>query len=55
MSRLRQRYRAREVALAFACLAPSLIIFATFFYLPFFRMLDWGRYKSQRGGSATAT
>ena len=36
--------------MAFGFLAPSLIIFAVFFYLPFFRLLDWGRYKSQRGG-----
>ena len=40
----------KEVGLALTFLAPSLIIFSVFFYLPFIRLLDWGRYKSQRGG-----
>ncbi|HMS90280.1 MAG TPA: sugar ABC transporter permease [Acidimicrobiales bacterium] len=49
ISRFR-RYTLKEAGLAFAFLAPSLIIFTVFFYLPFFRLVDWGRYKSERGG-----
>ena len=45
-----RRYTLKEAGLAFAFLAPSLIIFTVFFYLPFFRLVDWGRYKSERGG-----
>jgi sn-glycerol 3-phosphate transport system permease protein len=46
----RRPYRAREVALAFLFLAPSLAVFVAFFYLPFIRLLNWGTYKSLRGG-----
>ena len=48
----RQRYNAKEVGLAALFLAPSLAVFVTFFYLPFFRLLGWGRYKSVRGGQS---
>lgn len=51
IERLR-RYDAKEVALAFAFLAPSLAVFAAFFYLPFFRLLGWGTYESERGGAS---
>ncbi|MEO6629487.1 MAG: sugar ABC transporter permease [Aquihabitans sp.] len=46
------RYRAKEVLLAVAFLGPSLAVFVTFFYLPFFRLLQWGTYKSVRGGQS---
>lgn len=50
MRSLHRRHTTKEVGLALAFLAPSLIVFTVFFYLPFFRLLDWGRYKSERGG-----
>lgn len=50
--RRRIRYRGKDVALAYALLLPSFLIFAIFFYLPFFRLLNWGRYQSLRGGQA---
>jgi sn-glycerol 3-phosphate transport system permease protein len=46
----RRPYDPREVGLAAAFLAPSIAVFALFFYYPFFRLLGWGTYKSQRGG-----
>ena len=48
----RQRYRPKELLLALAFLGPSLVVFFTFFYLPFFRLLQWGTYKSVRGGQS---
>jgi len=50
--RRRSKYNAKEVGLAAAFLAPSLIIFALFFYLPFIRLLQWGTYRSVRGGES---
>jgi sn-glycerol 3-phosphate transport system permease protein len=50
--RSRPKYHAKEVGLAALFLAPSLAVFVTFFYLPFFRLLGWGRYKSVRGGQS---
>src|SRR5690606_39846200 len=47
----RKRYKAKEVGLAAAFLAPSMAVFAVFFYLPFIKLLGWGRYKSERGGA----
>lgn len=52
MSRGRARYKPKEVALAAALLAPSIAVFVTFFYLPFFRLLQWGTFKSVRGGKS---
>jgi len=46
----RKAYKPKEVGLAFLFLAPSLAVFVMFFYLPFFRLLQWGTYKSVRGG-----
>jgi sn-glycerol 3-phosphate transport system permease protein len=48
----RQRYDAREVGLAALFLAPSILVFAAFFYYPFIRILGWGTYRSQRGGQS---
>lgn len=48
----RRPYRAKEVGLAFLFLAPSLAVFVAFFYLPFIRLLNWGTYKSVRGGAS---
>jgi sn-glycerol 3-phosphate transport system permease protein len=50
--RSRKRYDPKEVGLAALFLAPSLVVFAVFFYYPFFRLLGWGTYKSQRGGAS---
>lgn len=50
--RSRKRYKPKEVGLAFLFLAPSLAVFVTFFYLPFIRLLQWGTYKSVRGGQS---
>lgn len=48
----RAEYNAKEVGLAAAFLAPSIAVFVAFFYLPFFRLLGWGTYKSVRGGQS---
>ncbi len=48
----RVKYNAKEVGLAAAFLAPSIAVFVAFFYLPFFRLLGWGTYKSVRGGQS---
>lgn len=48
----RQKYDPRELGLAFLFLAPSFAVFITFFYVPFFRLLQWGTYKSVRGGQS---
>jgi sn-glycerol 3-phosphate transport system permease protein len=50
--RRRTKYKPKEVGLAVLFLAPSLAVFVTFFYLPFFRLLQWGTYKSVRGGKS---
>lgn len=46
------RYDAKEVGLAALFLTPSLVVFVAFFYLPFIRLLQWGTYKSVRGGES---
>jgi len=51
-SRKEKKYEAKEVGLAFLFLAPSIAVFATFFYLPFVRLLNWGTYESVRGGAS---
>lgn len=45
-------YDAKEVGLAALFLTPSLVVFVVFFYIPFFRLLQWGTYKSVRGGES---
>lgn len=47
----RKKYRGKEVGLAALFLAPSIAVFAFFFYYPFFRLLGWGTYQSERGGA----
>ncbi|MEO6989588.1 MAG: sugar ABC transporter permease [Aquihabitans sp.] len=51
-ARRRKKYKAGEVGLAAAFLAPSAAVFVIFFYLPFFNLLGWGRYKSERSGAS---
>jgi sn-glycerol 3-phosphate transport system permease protein len=46
----RPRYRPAEVGLAALFLAPSIAVFAAFFYYPFGRIIEWGTYRSQRAG-----
>lgn len=48
----RKGYTWREIGLAALFLGPSLVIFSVFFYLPFIRLLSWGRYRSIRGGQS---
>jgi sn-glycerol 3-phosphate transport system permease protein len=48
----RAKYPPKEVALAAALLAPSLVVFVCFFYLPFVKIIGWGTYKSERGGAS---
>lgn len=48
--RSRRRYRWNEVGLAALFLLPSAVIFGVFFYLPFVKLIGWGRYKGTRGG-----
>ena len=48
----RDPYKPKEVALAAAFLLPSIAVFVAFFYVPFFRLLTWGTYKAQRGGTS---
>jgi sn-glycerol 3-phosphate transport system permease protein len=48
----RSRYSARDTMMALVFLAPSLAIFIAFYYVPFAKMLDWGRYQSVRAGQS---
>ncbi|MCB1031852.1 MAG: sugar ABC transporter permease [Acidimicrobiales bacterium] len=48
----RRGYTWRETGLAFGFLAPSLIVFVAFFYAPFFKLLNWGRFKAVKGGQS---
>lgn len=48
----RKKYSAKEVGLALAFLAPSLVVFIAFFYVPFARLLSWGTWESVRGGQS---
>ncbi|MCB0977268.1 MAG: sugar ABC transporter permease [Acidimicrobiales bacterium] len=48
--RRRRRYRPGEVGLAALFLLPSALVFGIFFYLPFFKLVSWGRFESTRGG-----
>lgn len=43
-------YDLKETGLAFAFLAPSLVIFGVFFYFPFARLVSWGFYESRQRG-----
>jgi sn-glycerol 3-phosphate transport system permease protein len=45
-------FSAKETLLALLFLAPSIAVFAVFFYKPFFNIMSWGRYQSLRGGAA---
>lgn len=47
-----RRYEPKELGLALLFLGPSLAVFITFFYVPFFRLLSWGTYRSVRGGQS---
>ena len=49
-TRPRRRYRLHEVGLAGLFLLPSALVFVLFFYVPFFKLIGWGRYQSTRGG-----
>jgi len=44
-------YDLKETGLAFAFLAPSLVIFGVFFYFPFARLVSWGFYESRQRGA----
>ena len=46
------RYPPKEIGLAALFLLPSIAVFAAFFYLPFIRLLNWGTYRSVRGGAS---
>ena len=48
----RAKYNPKEVGLAFLFLAPSAAVFVTFFYLPFFKLIGWGTYQSERNGAS---
>ncbi len=48
----RFKYDPREVGLAALMLAPSIAVFVAFFYLPFLRLLQWGTFRSVRGGES---
>jgi len=50
--RRRRRYDPKELGLAALFLGPSIAVFATFYYLPFFRLLSWGTFKQVRGGQS---
>ncbi len=50
--RKQKKYQAGEIGLALAFLAPSIAVFSVFFYLPFARLVGWGRYESVRGGAS---
>jgi sn-glycerol 3-phosphate transport system permease protein len=46
------KYELREIGIAAAYLAPSLIVFALFFYWPFARLVGWGTYAPKDRGRA---
>lgn len=47
-----EAYEPREIALAAALLAPSLIIFVLFFFSPFVHLVGWGAYQPTDRGRA---
>ena len=49
--RKRPRYRLKDVLLAYALLAPSMVIFVVFFYRPFLNLMHWGTFESRRNGA----
>lgn len=48
----RQKVSWRDTGLAVLFLAPSLAVFVVFFYLPFFKAVRWGNYRTVRAGQA---
>ncbi|MCU1352258.1 MAG: permease component of ABC-type sugar transporter [Acidimicrobiales bacterium] len=46
----KQKVSWRETGIAALFLAPSLVVFVTFFYVPFAKAVGWGTYRSHRGG-----
>lgn len=51
IARWRRKYRAKEVALGLAFMAPALATFAVFAFLPLWRIITWGTFESRQGGS----
>ena len=47
----RQRYPLRDTVTALLFLAPSLAVFAVFFYRPFLNLIYWGTFEAHRGGA----
>ena len=45
--------RLKESGLALLCLAPSLVVFGSFFFYPIIRIVYWGFYQQNRLGTAT--
>jgi len=43
--------RVKEAGLAALFLAPSLIVFVWFAFVPFIRIMNWGLYETTRGGA----
>ena len=48
---MRPRINVKETAMAAVFLAPSLIVFVWFAFLPFLRIMNWGLYETTRGGA----
>lgn len=45
------RYQPSEIGLAALFLLPALIVFGVFYYAPFVKLIGWGRFKAERGGT----
>lgn len=44
------KYRLRDSALGLLFIAPSMIVFVMFAFVPFVRIIGWGTYESRQGG-----
>ena len=53
LARFRKRYSTTESLAAFACLAPSILIFAVFAYYPLYRLFYVGARQSNSFGTKT--
>ena len=47
----RERINVKETGLAALFLAPSVVVFVVFAFIPFVRVVNWGLYETSRGGA----
>lgn len=51
VTKWRKKYKAKEVALGLAFMAPALAVFTVFAFLPLWRIITWGTFESRQGGT----